>query len=90
MGLTYEKQGAFALCFFADISVLFMIKEVKIMVTLLILLLIITLLLIVLAVTGGGVIFFFGWLILLIADVVIGIWLFVKIIKKLFCRKGGK
>lgn len=59
------------------------------MVTLFILLLIITLLLIILTVTGGGLIFAFGWLILLIADVVIGIKLFVAIFKKIFGKKGG-
>lgn len=59
------------------------------MITLLILLLVITLLLIILTVTGGGIIFAFGWFILLVADVIIGIKLFVAIIKKIFGKKGG-
>lgn len=59
------------------------------MVTLFILLLVITLLLIVLTVTGGGLLFAFGWFILLVADVVIGVKLFVGIIRKIFGKKGG-
>ena len=39
---------------------------------------------------ASGLVVGFGWIILIAADIALGIWIFVKIIKGIFGKKGGK
>lgn len=60
------------------------------MLTLLIIFFLLLIALTILLAIGAGGILAFGWLIVLLADVVLGIFLIVKVFKKIFKKKGGK
>ena len=59
------------------------------MVTLGIIAAIILLALILILVTAGGFLVGFGWILLIIGDIALAVWIIGKIFKKLF-HKGGK
>lgn len=60
------------------------------MITLLLILLAIVLVVIGLLIVSGAFVVSFGWAIVILADIVLGIWLIVKIIKKIFSKKKKK
>jgi hypothetical protein len=61
-------------------------KEVKIMITLGLIALLILIALVLILIGAGGFIVGFGWILFIVADVALAIWIIGKIIKKL-CGK---
>lgn len=58
------------------------------MITFLLILAAILLAIILILCGAGGFVIAFGWIIFIVADVALGIWIIVKLIKRIF--KGGK
>lgn len=54
------------------------------MITLLVILLVIVAAIIAIVLTGGAFVVSFGWILFIIGDIAIGVWLLVKIIKRIF------
>lgn len=57
------------------------------MITLLLILLAVVLVIMGLLIASGALVVSFGWAIVILADIGLGLWVIIKIIKKIFCKK---
>lgn len=57
------------------------------MITLLLILLMVVLVIMALLILSGTIVVSFGWAIVIFADIALGIWIIVKVLKKLFAKK---